>query len=177
MPSNPKGYYPIGSRTKFALTVEQQRKLIEQAEGKDRALLILMLSTGMHPKVLSRKDYGFTWTPDYYSWKRPKTRRTVTGVWSRAVRQEKVTNWLVPRKLLYKDVSTYRKRLGALMPGLCPLQLRHTYFVNRARLGHNAFDIAHGAATSLRTVKPTTQSAWARQGASATRTERSWNGS
>jgi hypothetical protein len=36
--------------------------------------------------------------------------------------------------------------------GLCPLQLRHTHYVNRARLGHNAFDISHGSGTSLNTI-------------------------
>lgn len=150
-----KGYTPKTSREKFPLSVEIQRKLIDKAEGKTKALLVLMLSTGMHPRVLSKSKFKLTWNQDYYSWNRPKTMNKVRGNWSKAMRDGD----------LYAELNKLRNRtpqrlwqiiddLGdsIKVTGLCPLQLRHTYFVNRARLGHNAFDIAHGAATDLKTV-------------------------
>ena len=56
---------------------------------------------------------------------------------------------LTPQRL-WQIIEGLGQKVG--IKGLCPLQLRHTHFVNRARLGHNPFDIAHGAATDLQTV-------------------------
>jgi integrase len=150
-----KGYHPKTSREKFPLKVEVQRRLIEKAEGREKALLILMLSTGMHPRVLSQVKYKLVWTEDYHSWNRPKTNNKIMGNWSKAMREGDNLGHLnklrgkTPQRL-WQIIDELGERCK--VTGLCPLQLRHTYFVNRARLGHNAFDIAHGAATDLRTV-------------------------
>jgi hypothetical protein len=164
MPSNPKGYRPKKSRVQFPLTVKQQRTILEPQIGDDgvdytdhriRALMILSLSTGMHPKILSEPDrYGLTWTNDYFSWNRVKSRRQVQGAWSKAMREGQNLGYV--KKLLGKDVSTYRKAIG----GYCePMKVkmnmltgRHTNFCNRARLGQDPFSIAHATGTSLKVI-------------------------
>lgn len=152
-----KGYRPKTSREKFPLTVEAQRKLLEAADPRERSLIILMISTGMHPRVLALKSYNLMWSSDYYSWNRPKkrTQNKVQGAWSRAMREGDTLGHLsklrgrTPQRL-WQIVKAVGDRCR--IKGVCPNQLRHTHFVNRARLGHNAFDIAHGAATDLKTV-------------------------
>jgi len=155
MTTNPNGYRPKKPREKFPLSVEQQRKMIEKAGTREKALIVFLLSTGAHPSVLTEKAYNFDWTEQYFSWNRPKTLEKVRGSWSRAMREDDLYKEL--RKLrsktpgylweLVRDIGN-----GVEVKGVCPVQCRHTYFSNRARLGHNAFDIAHGAATSLDTI-------------------------
>ena len=92
MSTNPKGYRPKKSRVLFPLTVKEQRKLLavdEDTNMRVRALILLSLSTGMHPKVLSMPDaYGLVWTKEYFSWNRTKSRRQVQGAWSKAMREK-----------------------------------------------------------------------------------------
>jgi len=150
-----KGYKPKSSREKLPLTVGIQQKLLDEADDRERALMILMLSTGMHPRVLSQKTYNLIWDENYYSWNRPKTYNKLRGAWSKAMRQGQtlgIVNKLRGRtpQRLWQIIDGLGDRCN--VSGLCPLQLRHTHFVNRARLGHNAFEIAHGAATDLKTV-------------------------
>lgn len=151
-----RGYRPKYSRAKLPLTVEAQRKLLGKAEGEVRALFLLMLSTGMHPKVLSQtKKYGLTWDNTYYAWKRTKTMKPVQGAWSKAMRDGNTLQdlWEMKghsRQWYHRVLRELGKEAG--VAGLCPLQLRHTFFVNRARLGHNAYDIAHGAATGMEVI-------------------------
>jgi integrase len=150
-----KGYHPKTSREKFPLSVEEQQKLVKKAEGKEKSLLVLMLSTGMHPRVLSQKKFNLTWTEDYFSWNRPKTNKKLRGSWSKAMKEGDNLGHL--GKLRGKTPQRLWQIIDELgekckISGVCPLQLRHTYFVNLARLGHDAFTIAHGAATDLKTI-------------------------
>ncbi len=154
MPSNPKGYRPKRSNEKYPLSIDEQRRLIDNAVPRLRTLVVFMLSTGAHPSVLTDRGYSLDWTKDYYSWNRPKTFKKVRGSWSRAMREQDLKEL---RKIRSKTGGYYWELIKDLgdsvgLKGLCPLQLRHTHFVNRARLGHNPFDIAHGASTSLETV-------------------------
>jgi len=150
-----KGYHPKTSREKLPLSVEVQKKLIKKAEGKEKTLVVLMLSTGMHPRVLSKKNLSLTWDKDYFSWKRPKTNKKLMGAWSKAMKEGDNLGHLgklrgkTPQRL-WQIIDELGEKCGST--GVCPLQLRHTHFVNRARLGHNAFDIAHGASTDLKTI-------------------------
>lgn len=150
-----KGYHPKTSREKLPLSVESQKKMIGKAEGKEKTLVILMLSTGMHPRVLSQKSYNLTWDKDYYSWNRPKTLKKLRGSWSKAMKEGDNLGHLnklrgrTPQRL-WQIIDELGGKCG--LTGVCPLQCRHTHFVNRARLGHNAFDIAHGASTDLNTI-------------------------
>ena len=155
MVTNPKGYRPKKTNEKYPLSVEEQRRLIEKADPREKALILFVISTGAHPSVLTDRQYKLDWNDKYYSWNRPKTHRKIRGAWSRAMREDSLFKEL--RKLRSKTpgycwelISSIGKSIG--IKGICPLQLRHTYFVNRARLGHNPFDISHGAGTSLQTV-------------------------
>jgi len=155
MVTNPKGYRPKKTNEKYPLSVEEQRRLIEKADPREKALILFVISTGAHPSVLTDRQYKLDWNDKYYSWNRPKTHRKIRGAWSRAMREDSLFKEL--RKLRSKTpgycwelINSIGKSIG--IKGICPLQLRHTYFVNRARLGHNPFDISHGAGTSLQTV-------------------------
>jgi len=77
-----KGYRARSRRTKFPLEIPVQRKLVKKAEGKEKTLLIVMLSTGIHPKVLAQRKYGLEWDKRYYRWNRVKTMNEVMGAWS-----------------------------------------------------------------------------------------------
>ena len=155
MVTNPKGYRPKTTREKFPLSIDEQRSLIEKAQPREKALIIFMLSTGAHPSVLTDRKYKLQWTDKYYSWNRPKSHRKVRGAWSRAMKE--MTMYVELRKIRSKTSGYYWELINAIgkeigIRGVCPLQLRHTYFVNRARLGHHPFDISHGAGTHLKTV-------------------------
>jgi hypothetical protein len=156
MVTNPKGYRPKTKRRKYPLTVNEQKKLIDNADKPTKALLVFMLSTGAHPIILTDKTYFLDLQHERnYSWNRPKTDKPVQGVWSKAMLEGSLFKEL--RRFARKKKGTpwyLVSKLGAELgfKGLCPLQLRHTHFVNRARLGHNAFDIAHGAGTDLATI-------------------------
>ena len=155
MVTNPKGYRPKRAREKFPLSIDEQRRLIEKAEPREKALIIFMISTGAHPVVLTDRKYKLDWTEKYYSWNRPKSHRKIRGAWSRAMCEGDLLKEL--RKVRSKTPGYYWALISLIgldigIKGVCPLQLRHTYFVNRARLGHNPFDISHGAGTSLETV-------------------------
>lgn len=152
MRRNRKKYIPkYGARPKLPLSVDEQMRLVEASEGPTRTLLLLFLSTGMHPLCLAEpKRYGLAWDEDYVSWKRTKNFKQCTFRWSSAMKDElsslhklkgKTRQWYF---MLVKD---FGRANG--VPSLCPLQLRHNYFINRARLGHNAFDIAHSSGTDL----------------------------
>jgi len=156
-----KGYTPQTSRPKFPLTVVQQKQLLEVVRKKgaetQETLLLLMLSTGMHPKVLAKPEkYHLEWNENYLTWHRPKTHKTITTAWSKAMKSlknldERMDRLVGSTRQYYHQMLSYLGR-EAGVKGFCPLQARHTNFVNRARLGHNAFDIAQGAATDLTTV-------------------------
>ena len=148
-----KGYVPKTSRKKLSLSVEKQRELISKAEGKRKLLLLLMLSTGMHPRVLSNDKCNLTWDKSQYAYNRPKTKREVMGAWSVALKEENLDQLKALRRTrqsLWQMVKEEGEKVG--ISGLCPVQLRHTYFVNRARLKHDAFSIAESAGTDLHTV-------------------------
>lgn len=152
-----KSYKPSGSREKSPLTVEQQRQLVAKAEGKTKALLILILSTGMHPKILSKNAYKLEWGPNYYTFLRTKTFKRLHGSWSPAMKERH--GILIEGVYRIKNRTPQRywqllKELGreCKISGLCPLQCRKTYFVNRARQGVNAYDIAQAAQTSMSTI-------------------------
>jgi len=148
-----KNYRPQNARTMLPMSVEVQKHLIDKSEGETKALLELILSTGMHPKVLAEpKRYGLTWNDKYVSWRRTKTMKEISLPWSKAMREPGILEALF--KLKGKTRVWYWMMIKELgrengVTTLCPLQLRHNYFINRARLGHNAFDMAHGSATSL----------------------------
>ena len=160
MTTNPQGYKPKNPRKKYPLTIEQQRKLIDRAEGKTKAILLFFLSTGAHPSVLTDEDkeYRLDLTDDnYYSWNRPKTHREVQGRYPKCLQDKELRKTLNSKHTKGKDPTRYWqiiKKLGedVGIKGVCPVQLRHTYFVNRGRLGHHIWDIAHGAATSVETI-------------------------
>ena len=155
-------YKPAKSREKLALTVGQQRQLVDMAEGKTKALLVLMLSTGMHPAILSDKNskgrrgtYQLQWSDDYYMFLRTKTLKKIRGAWSPAMKEPLMLENLY--RCRRRTPQRYWQMLNELgkeckISGLCPLQLRHTYFVNRARLGVNAWNISQGAKTSIDTI-------------------------
>jgi hypothetical protein len=139
--------------------VAEQRRVLEVDDFTNpriRALLILSLSTGLHPKVLARPEHhGLTWTNEYYSWNRPKTKRQVQGAWSKAMREGQNLNLM--KKWLNRDVSTYRKALD----GYCEprrvakmnmLRGRHTSFCNQARMGRDPMSIASSTGTSLNVI-------------------------
>lgn len=137
------------------LTVEQQRLLVE-GKGFPTALCRLLLSTGMHPSVLTQYDVcRLTFDSDQYSYQRPKTRRKIIGLWSRAMREpgmlEEIVRNVGCSRVWYYQVVARRIATKCMTRG-SPLTLRHTYFVNRARLGHNVLDIAHSAGTSMDTI-------------------------
>jgi len=147
-----KGYVPKSSRKKLSLSVEKQRELIGKAAGKRKLLIVLMLSTGMHPMVLG-KDCNLVWDESQYAFNRPKTKREIMGAWSRAMKEQNLSQLRALRRTrqsLWQMVRDEGRKVG--LPGLCPVQLRHTYFVNRARLRHDAFSIAESAGTDLHTV-------------------------
>lgn len=145
-------------RTKLYLTVAQQRGLVStDPQGKGAMLSKLMLSTGMHPAVISRPgQYQLQFNIDYFSFKRPKSFAPVAGHWSRAMRNPRLLQQL--SKSLGKSCRSYSEQLARhgvrcdLPQRLGALQLRHNYFKNRAILGVHPFDIAHGASTSLKTI-------------------------
>lgn len=155
-----KGYVAKTSRPKFPLTVDQEKKLVAVAKvkgsGTAETLLLIMLSTGMHPKVLADPKYSFTYTNEYYAWKRPKTNREIRGGWSKAMRELDDLDGRL-KKLKGCSRQYYHQVLKLLgqeggIKGFCPLQARHTNLVNRARLGHNPFDIAMSTSTDLQTI-------------------------
>lgn len=156
MVSNPKGYRPKTTRPKYPLSVDEQRKLIESSEGPVKAMIVFMLSTGAHPSVLSDKKYNLDFKDDsYYSWNRPKSHKRVMSQWSKAMTEKALYKEL--RKIKGKSPGYYWLLISKLgeelkIPGVCPLQLRHTHYVNRARLGHNMLDISHGSGTSINTI-------------------------
>jgi len=148
-----KGYRPKFTRTKFPLTVEQQRTLLKKTEGDANILLALLLSTGMHPDVLANKGCVLEWTETYVAWKRPKTYKAIQFPWSKLMKPRTVEIKPIKdksRQWYWQLVRDAGRKVG--ISGLCPLQCRHTYFVNRARLGHNAYDIAHSSGTDMETV-------------------------
>ncbi len=158
MTTNPQGYKPKNPRKKYPLTVEQQRKLIDKAEGKVKAILVFFISTGAHPSVLSRKEYSLDLDDEtYYSWNRPKTNAEVAQTYPKALQDKELRKALSSKRTRGKDPTRYWQIIRKLgeevgIKGLCPLQLRHTHFANRARLGHDVFSIAHGSGTSLNTI-------------------------
>lgn len=123
---------------------------------KEKSLAIFFLSTGAHPSILSDPQrYQFYTDSSSYSWARPKTRRPVIGVWSQAMRQDIVQKTLsealgTNRFKLYHQLSALGRHLGIQCVG--PLLLRHTNYVDRARLGHHILDIAHSTGTNMYTV-------------------------
>jgi len=150
-----KGYVPKNPRPKLPLTVEEQRNLLMKANENEKALALLILSTGMHPKVLSDKGYGLTFSDNYYEWNRPKTRKVVRGNWSRAVRESGVLTLI--EKMRGCTRQWYWQMLKAAgskikLKGLCPNQLRHTFFVNLGRLERNPYDIKMKSATDFDTA-------------------------
>lgn len=149
-------YHPRTSRTKLPLSVADQRMLVDKADGHTKTLLLLFLSTGMHPLCLSKtKRYGLSWDQLYISWVRTKNKKKCMFAWSNAMKTPGVLDslWSLKNKsrqwyfILIKELG---KENG--IPGLCPLQLRHNYFINRGRLGHNIYDISHSSGTSMDTV-------------------------
>jgi hypothetical protein len=148
-----KGYKPKNKRTKLPLTVADQRNLVDKAEGAMKALLFLFLSTGMHPKVLSEpKRYGLTWDQNFVSWSRTKNLKTCTFGWSKAMKTPGMLDELWALKGKTRQwYFILMKNLGKAngVPSLCPLQLRHNYFINRGRIGHNVMDISHSSGTGL----------------------------
>jgi len=140
------------------LTVEEQRTLIRESNDTERALVLLILSTGMHPAVLSKEKYNFTFTNDYYQWIRTKKKKNniVRGSWSKMMREkgilEAVEELRGKSRQWYWIILSglgYRVKIGSLGP----LRLRHTNFVNSARIGRDAFTISAMAATDLPTIQ------------------------
>jgi len=148
-----KKKFPKNPRPKLPLSVNQQRDLLKGDLDFPKALIRMILSTGMHPCVFERPDqYGITWNDKYYTWVRPKNNKAIQGNWSKAMQEPGILDILKTkmkrsREWYFMIVRDRGKEVG--IKGLCPLQLRHAYFVNRARLGHNAFDISHGAGTGM----------------------------
>ena len=130
--------------------------MIENAEGMTKSLIIFLLSTGAHPSVITEKQYHLDLSDKvFYAWNRPKTDKEVKGRWSKAMSEESRISDI--KKFLRKKKGNPWYRISVLgdelgIPGVCPLQLRHTHFVNRAMLGHNPFSIASGSGTSLGTI-------------------------
>ncbi len=122
-----------------------------------QALVMCILSTGMHPSVLSRPDdFALDITPDYYSYMRPKTLKPVSHPWSRLMAS--TDGWLTIKDLLGSHRSWYHAecaRIGseAGIPfKVGPNMLRHEMFSNLARIGYDPFTISHRAGTSLDTI-------------------------
>ena len=153
-----KGYMPKYSRTKFPLTVDAQKLLIESLKGKEydseRTLTILMISTGMHPLVLAEPQiHALAWNPNYAEWKRPKTSVQIHVNWSLAMKE--VLPYLGALKgctrQWYWDIVKSAGKAGGIS-GLCPLQLRHTHFVNLARMGYSESDLRIESGTNQNTI-------------------------
>lgn len=150
---------PHAPHTKLYLTVENQRALLDASCSISLGNLLsrLILSTGIHPAVLSKPNrFSLQFDDTYYSYKRPKSLHPVSGAWSTAMRENDIL--LSLRGYLGRSTRYYQswlevqgKRANAAQR-LGPLQLRHTYFVNKARLGTDAFTIAHASGTSIRTI-------------------------
>jgi integrase len=140
------------------LTVEQQRKLILSATDRQRPLIILLLSTGMHPVVLSKKKYEFSFTEDYYQWKRPKKLRNniVRGTWSRMMRGKGILEAVESLRGLTTQGYWYLVNDAGNKAGISPvgpLRLRHSNLTNHARLNHDRYTTAAMAATSVDTIE------------------------
>lgn len=140
------------------LTVADQRRIIDKATDREKALIILMLSTGVHPAVLSNPKYDFSYDDNYYQWKRTKKTKNniVRGVWSQRMRDKAILSALESlRGLTVRGYYFLVRSAGnrAKITPLGPLRLRHTHFVNGARLGHDAFSISATAATDLTTIQ------------------------
>lgn len=137
-------------------TVDAQKKLVESATGPARSLVVLFLSTGMHPAVLATPSaFSCAWDANFVAWKRPKTLKPITMAWSAAMREgdalEDITHLKgLTRQYLHGLVSVAGNEAG--IKDANPRALRHDYFCNRARLGHNPFDISHSSGTDLDTV-------------------------
>lgn len=152
----PRREYRTTSSVKLPLSVPAQQKLVEAAEGRERAMVLAFISTGMHPSVLAEpREHGLAWNADTIGWKRPKTDTQVLMLLSRAMRESPVLTDLgrakgLTRQRIHQLLTDLGDQVG--IHGTNPLALRHVHFCNRARLGHNAFDIANTAGTDLRTV-------------------------
>jgi integrase len=163
-------YIPLGSfslttekgwdsiRQLLPLTVGDQRRIVDKATDREKPLILLMLSTGIHPAVLSKPKYEFSYDDNYYQWKRTKKTKNniVRGAWSSRMRDKAILSSLEGLRGLtvrgyYFLIANAGKR--AKITPLGPLRLRHTHFVNGARLGHDAFSISSTAATDLTTIQ------------------------
>lgn len=151
-----RSYRPRRGGVVLPHTVDAQRKLVESTTGPARSLVVMFLSTGMHPAVLADPSaFSCAWDADFISWKRPKTLKPITLAWSAAMREgdalEDITRLKgLTRQYLHGLVSSAGDEAG--IKDANPRALRHDYFCNRARLGHNPFDIAHSSGTDLDTV-------------------------
>ncbi len=151
-----------GTRSKVFLTVTQQQVLLNAGDfdgmvGKGRALSALVLSTGVHPSVLSLpEEHAVELAECYWSWRRAKTAKPVVGAWSPwLLRTEAVP---VIKALLGKSPQWLSGLIAAAgahagIPGRVAFnRLRHTYFVNLARLGVDPWTISNMAGTDLNPV-------------------------
>jgi len=144
------------------LTVPQQMALLGAGDydghaGKGRALASLVISTGVHPSVLAfPEDHDLEFTECYWSWRRAKTDAPLVNPWSPwMLRTDAVP---VVQKLLGKTPQ-WLGELTAAAGRACALpgrvgfnRLRHTYFVNLARLGVDPWAISQMAGTHLDTI-------------------------
>ena len=139
------------------LTIRQQERLISRTVGeKEKAALVLFLSTGIHPKCIAFPDeYKLSIGEYSMSWKRTKkkTEGTCTLSLSSAFRESRHT---IEKKLMGKSkvwlwtlVSRAGKRIEmTLNARLC----RHTALCNFVRLNKDIFYIRSATGTTLDTI-------------------------
>jgi integrase len=141
-------------RNVLPIDLKEQRRVAERATGKPLVAYLLFVSTGMHPAPLLHPErFRLHWNDKAATWCRPKSRRRVMVHWSRAMKPHVRTLRDMKGKATMTVWSWVHKAgLAAGIPDLSALRLRHTHFVNRARLGHDAYAIANSTGTSMRTV-------------------------
>lgn len=147
------------------LTVQEQIALLRGSydgpSGLGRALCALVLSTGIHPVVLSEPETrGLYLGPTSYSWRRPKSRAQVCGPWSWFMVQPRdgftavdvVASNLYASPQWYGQVMALAGKEAGIHGRVAPLRCRRTHFFNLAVLGLDPWSISQSSGTSMATI-------------------------
>jgi hypothetical protein len=159
----PRSLLPLSVADQIALLAELPTAQDDGELGQGRAVAALILSTGMHPCVISQPlKYLYTADGHYYSYRRAKTRKPITGSWSSMLADHgpdglTLAAWLMEHKSgrttrWYNHVTALAGEAAGILGRLGPLRLRHTHFVDLARLGYDPYTIAHRTGTSPDTI-------------------------
>ena len=159
----PRNLLPLSVPDQVALLTGLETAPDDGELGQGRAISALILSTGMHPCVLADPTkYLFTQDKHYFSYKRAKNKKPIMGSWShmlsdRGSDDESLAEWVMGQKSRkstrwYNHVIALAGESAGIIGRLGPLRLRHTHFVDLARLGYDPYTIAHRTGTHPDTI-------------------------